>query len=374
MKPVFALSFHADYRCANSGVCCSCEWDVPIELPVYRTLAEALAQGRITQQAAAEGGGAPFTVTDDLPDEAGAIFARTPEGRCVFFHGQSRLCSIHRDVGDTYLPSTCRHFPRVAVRDPRGTFITLTHFCPTAARSLFRTDVPIEVIEGPAAFPPANYEGLTIDGEEWPPLLHPKMLSDLDAYSAWERHMVARCAAPALSPETVLATLERDARVIRTFTPGARSLAEAISELPAEPVPAQPHATLEPSLAHFVGVIAAVPDEFKPEPDEDGLDAAFVRFVVPTWTEWHAPLKRYLAAKAFASWTAYQGRGFLTIVRGLDAALALVRVESARQCRDAGRTLDADLLLEAFRLADFSLNHLAVGDDLAQGWSAVEEQ
>ena len=106
MKPVFALSFHADYRCANSGVCCSCEWDVPIELPVYRTLAEALAQGRITPQAAAEGGGAPFTVTDDLPEETGAIFARTPEGRCVFFHGQSRLCSIHRDVGDTYLPST----------------------------------------------------------------------------------------------------------------------------------------------------------------------------------------------------------------------------------------------------------------------------
>lgn len=70
--------------------------------------------------------------------------------------------------------------------------------------------------------------------------------------------------------------------------------------------------------------------------------------------------------------TAYQGRGVLTIVRGLDAALALVRVEAARQCRNAGRRLDADLLREAFRQADFILNHLAVGEDLAAVWSHVE--
>ena len=57
----------------------------------------------------------------------------------------------------------------------------------------------------------------------------------------------------------------------------------------------------------------------------------------------------------------------------LDAALALVRVESARQCRDAARSLDEDLLLEAFRQADFALNHLAVGEDLASAWSVVED-
>jgi hypothetical protein len=69
--------------------------------------------------------------------------------------------------------------------------------------------------------------------------------------------------------------------------------------------------------------------------------------------------------ESLRSWTAYQGRGFLTIVRGLDAALALVRVEAARQCRDAARPLDAGLLREAFREADFLLNHLAAGDELA---------
>ena len=78
----------------------------------------------------------------------------------------------------------------------------------------------------------------------------------------------------------------------------------------------------------------------------------------------------YVAAKAFASWTAYQGRGVATIVRGLEAALALVRVEAARQCRDAGAPLDAERLKEAFRQADFLLNHLAVGEELAEAWSA----
>jgi hypothetical protein len=62
-----------------------------------------------------------------------------------------------------------------------------------------------------------------------------------------------------------------------------------------------------------------------------------------------------------------------TIVRGLEAALALVRVEAARQCRDARRVLDRDLLLEAFRSADFMLNHLAVGEELAAVWSRAEE-
>jgi hypothetical protein len=63
-----------------------------------------------------------------------------------------------------------------------------------------------------------------------------------------------------------------------------------------------------------------------------------------------------------------------TIVRGLEAALAIVRVEAARQCRDAAAPLDAELLKEAFRQADFLLNHLAVGEELAMAWSVAEAE
>jgi Fe-S-cluster containining protein len=371
---VYSLSIHADYRCRHSGECCSTEWDVPIELPVYRRLSDALASGRLRGVAQPEEEGGALLVTgDDLPGDAAAMFARTAEGRCVFFHGGSRLCTVHRDLGEEMLPATCRHFPRVAVRDQRGTSISLTHYCPTAAAMLFREDVPVEIVTSPPAFPPADYDGLAVDPESWPPLLHPRMLMDLEGYSAWERHMVARCANLGASPETVLATLTRDARILRTFAPGGAALAEMVGTLPASLVQSPPHEGLDASLGMHAEVMNAVPEELKPEPDEHDLPEVYARSVAPVWTSWHAPLNRYLAAKAFANWTAYQGRGLLSIVRGLEAALALVRVEASRQCRHARRPLDAALLLEAFRGADFALNHLAIGEDLAAAWSAAED-
>ena len=49
-----------------------------------------------------------------------------------------------------------------------------------------------------------------------------------------------------------------------------------------------------------------------------------------------------------------------------------MRVEAARQCRDAAAPLDAERLKQAFRQADFVLNHLAVGEELADAWSVAE--
>jgi len=376
---VYALSIHADYRCRHSGVCCSSDWDVPVELPLYRSLDAALADGRLRPAADSPDGDSPFITGSDLPDQAAAMVARTASGHCVFYHRRSGLCVIHRDAGEAQLPSPCRHFPRVAVRDLRGTFISLTHYCPTAAAMLFRADVPIEIVEAPPAFPPADYEGLRVDPNAWPPLLHPQMLMDLDAYSAWERHMVARCNAAtlsprsSLSPERVIATLARDARALRTWQPGNSSLVAAVARLPGSTVDEPAHIALEASLLLHSEVMSAVPDAVRPEPDDAGLREAFVRAVMPEWAAWQAPLRRYLAARAFANWTAYQGRGVLTIVRGLEAALAFVRIEAARECRNAGRALDADLLKQAFRATDFVLNHIAVSENLAEAWSKSEE-
>src|SRR5688500_11735331 len=162
---VFALSIHADYRCRHSGACCSADWDVPVELPVYRSLRSAVAAGQLRV-----GSGAapldPVVVEPGLPDDAAAMLERTNRGDCVFFERPSHLCVVHRDLGEPALPSTCRHFPRVAVQDLRGTFITLSHFCPTAASMLFRDDVPIEIVSGPVAFPPGDYDGLVVTPED----------------------------------------------------------------------------------------------------------------------------------------------------------------------------------------------------------------
>jgi hypothetical protein len=370
---VFALSIHADYQCQKSGVCCTSDWDVPVEAPLFRTLSEALASGQVSQAAEVEEGHPTFIVEPALPDDAAAMVGRTSSGNCVFFHARSGLCVIHRDLGEPKLPATCRHFPRLAVRDRRGTFISLTHYCPTAAGMLFRDEVPIEIVDSPPAFPPAPYEGLAVEPDAWPPLLHPRMLMDLEGYSAWERHMVDRCAL-SLSPESVIGTLVRDARLLRAYQPGDGSLAAAVAGLPAETVDAPDEASIDASLLLHAEVMKAVPDDIRPGPDDAGLGEAFERLVAPRWGAWQAPLRKFLAAKAFANWTAYQGRGVLSIVRGLEAVLAFVRVEAARECRNAGQPLDAGLLKQAFRSADYVLNHLAIGEDLANGWSRVEDE
>jgi len=367
---VYSLSIHADYRCRHSGACCSADWDVPVELPVYRALDQAVAAGRLRSQTRARHLH-PFIVEPDLPPDAAAMLERTDDGECVFLESGTRLCIVHRDLGESALPATCRHFPRLAVRDTRGTFVTLSHFCPTAASMLFRTDRPLAIVDAPPAFPPNDYDGLVVTEEDLPPLLSPTMLMDLEGYSRWERHMVARCASGETA-ESVLATLWRDAQLLRQWVPGGSSLVAAVARLPASTVNAELPREIQTSLELFDEVRRSIPDDLKPPADEVDLERTYIHFVRPSWRSFQPPLTKYLAAKAFASWTAYQGRGLLTIVCGLQAALSLVRVEATRLCRNTERALDADVLLEAFRRADFTLNHLAVGEDLASGWSRVE--
>jgi hypothetical protein len=366
---VFSLSIHADYRCRHSGQCCTVHWDVPIELPVFRSLAEALAEGRLQLAAAAAAAHVqPFVTDPGLPPPAAAVFGRTDGGNCAFFDDASHLCVVHRDLGESALAATCRHFPRIAIRDRRGTFVNLSHFCPTAAAMLFRTDVPLGIVAAPPAFPPGDYDGLSVNDDDYPPLLHPHVLMDHDGYAAWEAHMVARCVDAARSPESVLATLSRDAGILAQWRPGAHSLRDAVERLPASCVEQASPRSLDGSRVLQRECLAAVPPELLSDADDEGLDEAFSRDVAPYWERAATPVNRYMAAKAFASWTAYQGRGIRTVVRGIEAAVALVRVEAARQCRDADHPLNDQLLLEAFRAADFILNHQAVGEQLAEYW------
>ncbi len=171
----------------------------------------------------------------------------------------------------------------------------------------------------------------------------------------------------------MVATLASDAATLKTWRPGAERLDDFVMRLPDARVPVTAPDSLAGSFRLSDEVVTAIPHDLKPAPDRVGLDAAYATRVLPVWATFQRPINRYLAAKAFASWTAYQGLGIAAIVRGLEAALALVRIEASRHARDAGRALDRDLMLEAFRSADFALNHLAVGEDLAAAWSGHED-
>jgi hypothetical protein len=94
--------------------------------------------------------------------------------------------------------------------------------------------------------------------------------------------------------------------------------------------------------------------------------------VAPAWAALGRPIRRWLAAKAFASWLALQGEGLRTTALGLRVALDVLRAEAARGCAEAGRMLDRGLLKEAVRRADLLLVHLADPDALARRLSRCE--
>ena len=70
-----------------------------------------------------------------------------------------------------------------------------------------------------------------------------------------------------------------------------------------------------------------------------------------------AVIERYLAAKLFASWSAYQGDGTTAVRHAVRVAHAVLQEEMTRATQDAGRPIDAALLTHAIRQADLRLVH-----------------
>jgi Fe-S-cluster containining protein len=182
----FCLTLHAGYRCRHTGECCR-NWTVAAE-PHVRAAVE-------TRQIRRSGfAGALFVPAANQEDRFSV--ARDADGSCAFFDGdRGRLCVIHESAGPEALPTACRHFPRMILRDARGIFISLSHFCPTAAAMLLDAD-PLDVVEaGPPLLLQEPMEGMNALGA-LPPLVRPGVLSDLEGYAAWERACLAVFARP----------------------------------------------------------------------------------------------------------------------------------------------------------------------------------
>lgn len=300
---------HVPYACRHSGVCCSSGWAIAIE----RTRTAAVGVLRCD--------GSWLVPAPDAPPEIAGTLALSDAGRCVF-HGPG--CQIQRVHGHAALPSACQHFPREVLLDGRGTFVTLSHYCPTAADLLFAHVGPVEIVEGPPAIVTGEPEGLDAR-DVLPPLLTQGVLMDPDGYSAWEAHMVRVLSAEdGRTPHAVLTALEADLDVVQRWRPGGRSLSAEIARLPAE----------------MAGPGRAVGETAAGAGSSPGIDDRVIR--------------RYLAARAFASWMAYQAGGIQAVLRGLRFALSVLESECARLP-----------LKEAIRQTDLRILHLMPRDALA---------
>jgi hypothetical protein len=317
---------------------------------------------------------------------------------------------VHRQLGLEALPSACRDFPRVVTLTPLGVSITLSHFCPTAAAMLFddpvtlrdhrlpgRDGPAVSILDDPPGFPPSwPYEGLDAR-EALRPLLRPGVLMDWPSLERWERFAVSVLADDARSPESALDVLASAAEDARRWTPkdgpfeeylqrvlssrvtrsgagpeGSAGIADRSSPDSIGPSRDDAAGASRDDAAAWQAVASCVPHPALLPPAPEGVDEADERWVAPVWPQLGWPVRRWLAARAFASWLALQGDGLRTTALGLRVAAGVLRAEAARRCAEADRDLDAELLKEAVRRADLLLVHLADPDALARRLSRCE--
>jgi Fe-S-cluster containining protein len=296
----YCLSIHAGYRCASSGMCCTAGWPIPVEerlLPLLR------ADGLLPNT------GAPRLRTLPLPVNGSRLAtAVSGDGACAFFEpARGRLCAIHRISGAHRLPAACRSFPRIALRDGRGLFITLSHYCPTAARMLLSPG-PLRIVQAPASLSlDGDVEGLDAT-TVLPPLLRPGMLLDLEGYTAWEEQAMAVLDDRRLPAPAALSVIRAATEAATRWQPGGPRLADSI-----------------------VRGFDAARDRSSSEPLSGRLEHA---------------TKAFLAAHLFASWAAYQNGGLMAICDEVERAHGLIGVQ----------TTD-DGFIEAVRKADLCLRH-----------------
>jgi len=288
---VRCLSVHAPYRCAHAGSCCRAGWAIPVEealIAPLRTIGIHIGPDRLA------------------PAE--------PDGQCLFFEaGAGRLCTIHRLGGPSLLPSACRHFPRVVVRDPRGASVTLSHFCPTAAGLLFGR-VPLAIVDAPPSLAvDGALEGLDAT-EVLPPLLARGVLIDWDGYSAWEEAAVALFDGHP-DPERAVDALVRATDACRAWRPGGETLASAVRRA-------------------FADARSG---------DRGGTNC---------WNGQGRAVSAFLAAHAFASWAAYEPDGLRSVAGAVEAALGTLR----GQIEDPD-SVTREALIAAMSATDLRLRH-----------------
>jgi Fe-S-cluster containining protein len=343
------LSFHAGYRCHHAGACCTAGWPIPAE----PTVAAALQRRFGSQE--------PLFRAEPAPDGARLLALRS-DGACVFYDVDGRrLCEIHRELGETQLPSACRHFPRVVLTDPRGTFVTLSHFCPTAVDLLF-IDAPVSIVDAPGS--------LTLDGaaegldarQALPPLLRHGMLADLDGYDAWEQGVLDLLAAPDLDADDALAIAAAATHAVAAWSPGTRPLRDQVVDV-FEQATHERRAPARPDRHALEDVALSAVNRGVDVPRILADASAVSADPMELWTAHDPIVRRYLMSKVFGNWWPYLGLDLRGVLRAIEIHAAVLKRQLGRHLarEREGRTA----LREAIRDTDLLLVHLADFDTLA---------
>ena len=338
---VRSLSFHADYRCENTGVCCSSGWDVAVETSVELQLTPRLQKRARHLPNGPEG----FVPLPDPPTGCHSAFRRDDTGVCWFRDKERRDCAIHREFGEESLASACRQFPRVAVLEPGQTSVSLSHYCPTAAGLLFREPSEFRIVDAPEAFPSTwPFEGLDAR-QAYSPLLRPGVLLGFDGLRAFESSAVAVLAAPDVRAAVarIAAAVER----IRAWRPDLG------------PVPDWIRLAFDQTACGLEIRQASDPrrtlaDSIPPGSPQPPLLPAFAATFPEIEPRSDLALRRYLAARLIGGWVMFQAEDLAAAAAYIGLCLDSVFLfESARDRTEP----EVDRWREAIREADLWLLH-----------------
>ncbi len=357
------LRLHADYLCQHAGACCTAGWAIPIEERAYE---------QVRVHFGGQGRGRLFADGGPLPEGAAAVLGVQPSGACVFFEpGRGNLCAVHRELGAASLPSACRHFPRIVLHDARGTLVSLSHFCPTAAGLLRSPNAQaFEIVRAPGPLAlegddgddgPEGLEGLDAR-DALPPLLRPGMLTDLEGYDAWERAAIALLARNDLTAER----RARDSRRARRApcNPGGQVAAACVRRSSASsrlrPRENRTRIWTRQAATSCASVWRSARSHraWRAHPRSRTGSRAGTG-VAAWWDEVDDAVRGYLAARLFGNWIAYHGQGLHTIVEYLQVALAVLKMEAVRHHAQESPSPPWQTVKEAVRSADLLLVHLA---------------
>jgi Fe-S-cluster containining protein len=358
LAPSFCLRMHAGYRCRHSGACCTAGWAIPVEGPVYERLKVHFA-GRH---------GPLFATGGPLPEGAAGVLDTERDGACVFFEAnRGNLCAVHRELGADWLPDACRQFPRVVLQDARGTLLSLSHFCPTAAALLHSIGPPaFEIVPAPTTIAlDGNVEGLDAR-EALAPLLRPGMLTDHDGYDAWERRAIGVLGRGNCTADQSLAVLETATLAVQSWRPGGSSLRETVNREFDVASAGKPDKNLDASGSSPERLdewrvrlaLSSIPPGLPCPPLIDRWRDEWAS-VSTWWAEFDGAVRGYLAARLFGNWIAYHGQGLHAIVEYLQVALAVVKMEAARHHVRESPSTPWQTVTEALRSADLLLVHLS---------------
>jgi Fe-S-cluster containining protein len=348
-REAYCLNLHADYLCQHTGACCTAGWAIPIEEPAYTRVAS-----RFHERASA----IPLFVTGEaLPEGASAIVGVRSSGACVFFDAdRGRLCAVHRDIGEDALPSACRQFPRVTLHDSRGTVISLSHFCPTAA-GLLRSTVRPAIVRAPSALALGGaVEGLDAR-DALPPLLHPGLLMDHDAYAHWERRVIDLLGRGDVTADQAVATMAAATQSLMAWQPGRTRCIDAVDDAFNSTPIANVVADLDADERRVALAFSSVPAGLAHAPIFDGFRHTWPA-VSHVFETFDGTVRAYLAARAFGNWMAYHGRGLGAVVEYVQICLAVLRMEAARHSACSSMSPSWQTVIEpAIRHADLLLMH-----------------